>query len=155
MNFERSKLDEDAADTKALELLANSPYKDKLASAGLFLKALQEHAAQLPSLIRPHLGNPLESKDTTRLPSINAAAPKLQDNNIDQISALPLGGRIEVDSWSNELLMRHDKPITLLSAHEKMPFEVTPFFLYLTRNSGNSGVATAQLLQGVPEIAPK
>jgi len=114
-------------------LLANSPYKDKLARAGLFLKALQEHAPQLTSLIRPHLGNPLGSKDATRLPSINATAPKLEDQNIDQIAALPLGGRIEVNSWSNQLSMRHDKPVTLLSPHEKMPFEVTPFFLYLTR----------------------
>ena len=29
------------ADTKALDLLNNSPYKDKLGNAGLFLKALQ------------------------------------------------------------------------------------------------------------------
>lgn len=156
MNFERSKLDEEAADSKAVELLANSPYKDKLASAGLFLRALEEHASQLPSLIRPHLGNSLGSKDATRLPSINAAAPKLEENNIDQIAALPLGGRIEVDSWSNELSMRHDKPVTLLSAHEKMPFEVTPFFLYLTRHSSTSGVSTASLLvERRPQIAAK
>jgi hypothetical protein len=62
---------------------------------GLFLKVLQEHAPQLTSLIRPYLGNPLGSKDATRLPSTNAAAPKLEDKNIDQIGALPLGGRIE------------------------------------------------------------
>ena len=154
MDFERSKLDEEAADNKAVELLAHSPYKDKLASAGLFLRALEEHASQLPSLIRPHLGNPLGSKDATRLPSINAAAPKLEDNNIDQMAALPLGGRIEVDSWSNELSMRHDKPVTLLSAHEKMPFEVTPFFLYLTRNSNASAMATVSL-ERTPEIAAK
>ena len=34
--------------TKAMELLKNSPYKDKLANAGLFLKALQEQAPALP-----------------------------------------------------------------------------------------------------------
>ncbi len=39
---------------EALELLANSPYKDKLANAGLFLKALQERAPELKNLIRPH-----------------------------------------------------------------------------------------------------
>jgi len=148
MNFERSTLDEEAADKKAMELLANSPYEDKLANAGLFLKALQERAPQLTSLIRPHLGNPLGSNNATRLPSINAAAPKLEDKNIDQIAALPLGGRIEVNSWSNQLSMRHDKPVTLLSPHEKMPFEVTPFFLYLTRMSekvvADAGVQLSQ-----------
>ena len=155
MNFERSTLDEEAADKKAMELLANSPYKDKLATAGLFLKALQEHAPQLTSLIRPHLGNPLGGRNATRLPEINATAPKLEDNNIDQIAALPLGGRIEVNSWNNELSMRHDKPVTLLSAHEKMPFEVTPFFLYLTRIPSARTVAHGPFPENTTEIAAK
>ena len=155
MNFERSTMDEEAADKKAMELLANSPYKDKLTTAGLFLKALQEHAPQLTGLIRPHLGNPLGNKDATRLPAINANAPKLEDKNIDQIAALPLGGRIEVNSWSNELSMRHDKPVTLLSPQEKMPFEVTPFFLYLTRIPNGTTVAHAWVPENAPEIAAK
>src|SRR5207245_8130244 len=52
MSFERSSLDEQAADAKALELLNNSPYKDKLVVAGLFLKQVQERASVLPNLIR-------------------------------------------------------------------------------------------------------
>ena len=56
LDFKRTAADEEAADTKALELLKNSPYKDKLGNAGLFLKALQQHAPDLPKLIRPHLG---------------------------------------------------------------------------------------------------
>jgi len=43
-----------------------------------------------------------------------------------RIAALPLGGRIKVDAWSNRLSIKNVKPISLLSAHEKMPFEVTP-----------------------------
>src|SRR6202041_1739461 len=39
LDFKRSSADEEAADAKALELLKNSPYKDKLGNAGLFLKA--------------------------------------------------------------------------------------------------------------------
>jgi len=46
---------------------------------------------------------------------------------------LPLGGRIKVDAWSNEAAMAKTKPVALLSAREKMPFEVTPVFPYLTR----------------------
>ena len=56
LDFKRRPADEEAADTKALELLKNSPYKDKLGTAGLFLKQLQERAPDLPNLIRPHLG---------------------------------------------------------------------------------------------------
>jgi len=94
---------------------------------------LQEQAPVLTNLIRPHLGNPLGSKESTRLATIQASAPALDDRNIAQIAALPLGGRIKVDPWSNRLSMMNIKPVSLLSAHEKMPFEVTPFNLYLTR----------------------
>src|SRR5208282_2503426 len=59
LDFRRDGADEAAADAKAMELLNNSPYKDKLGSAGLFLKALQERAPDLRNLIRPHLGNSL------------------------------------------------------------------------------------------------
>jgi Peptidase family M48 len=143
MDFSRSDLDEKAADTKALELLSNSPYKDKLATAGLFLKELQEHAPILTNLIRPHLGNPLGSKESTRLAAVNASAPALEDKSIAQIAALPLGGRIKLDPWSNRLSMMNIKPVSLLSAHEKMPFEVTPFNPYLTRVSGDDVVGQA------------
>jgi hypothetical protein len=67
----------------------------------------------------------------------------LEDKNIAQIAALPLGGRIKVDAWSNRLSMMNVKPISLLSAHEKMPFEVTPFNLYLIRLPGEDLVGHA------------
>jgi hypothetical protein len=143
IDFERNPLDEQAADAKALELLNNSPYKDRLANAGLFLKELQEHAPMLTNLIRPHLGNPLCNKETVRLATINASAPQLEDKNIAQIAALPLGGRISVDAWTNRLSMMKVKPVSLLSAHEKMPFEVTPINLYLTRLPGEELVGNA------------
>jgi Peptidase family M48 len=144
MDFSRSDLDETAADAKAVELLNSSPYKDKLATAGLFLKALQAQAPLLTNLIRPHLGNPLGCKESTRLATINASAPALEDKNIAQIAALPLGGRIKVDPWSNRLSMTNVKPVSLLSAHEKMPFEVTPFNPYLTRVMGENLVGHAR-----------
>jgi hypothetical protein len=132
MNFERSLLDEQAADAKALELLNNSPYKDKLATAGLFLKQVQERASILPNLIRPHLGNPLGSKSAVRLAPVAGAAPQLE-KTIDQIAALSLGARIYLDPWSNRIEMMSPKHVALLSPAEKMPLEVTPFFPYLSR----------------------
>jgi hypothetical protein len=144
MDFARSDLDETAADAKALELLNSSPYKDKLATAGLFLKEFQEQAPVLTNLIRPHLGNPLGGKESTRLATINASAPALENKNVAQIAALPLGGRVKVDPWSNRLSMMNVKPVSLLSAHEKMPFEVTPFNPYLTRLPGEDLVGHAR-----------
>ncbi|MGA8312265.1 MAG: M48 family metalloprotease, partial [Terriglobales bacterium] len=133
MDFGRNSVEEEAADRKAMDLLANSPYMDKLTSAGLFLKALQTRAPELTSLIRPHMGNRLENGKTSRMSALLSSAPQLEMQRIDQIAALPLGGRVKLDPWSNRLEMMKSKPVVLLSPQEKMPFEVTPFFPYLTR----------------------
>ncbi len=125
--------------TKPWQLLANSPYKDKLANAGLFLKALQTRAPELTSLIRPHLGNRMENGKTIRMSALLSSAPQLEMQRIDQIAALPLGGRVKLDPWSNRLEMMKTKPVVLLSPQEKMPFEVTPFFPYLTRLNNDAG----------------
>ncbi len=135
MDFARNPAEEEAADKKAMQLLENSPYKDKLASAGLFLKALEARAPELPNLIRPHMGNRIEDGKDIRMSALLSSAPQLQPQNIEQIAALPLGGRIKVDPWSNRLEMMKTRPVVLLSPQEKMPFEVTPFFPYLTRLS--------------------
>ena len=132
MSFERSPVDETAADTKAADLLNNSPYKDKLATAGLFLKELQARGPVLPNLIRAHMGNPLDSKTGVRLASLAGAAPQLE-NKVEQIAALSLGARIRLDPWSNRIEMQNMKHVTMLSPADKMPLEVTPFLPYLTR----------------------
>jgi Peptidase family M48 len=133
LDFTRDTTDEEAADQKALDLLAKSPYKDKLGNAGLFLKALQTRAPQLKHLIRPHLGNSLAGGQTMRMAAVLNSAPQLETRRVDQIAALPLGGRVRLDPWSNRVELLKAKPVALLSAREKMPFEVTPFFPYLTR----------------------
>jgi hypothetical protein len=135
LDFKRRPADEEAADTKALELLKNSPYKDKLGTAGLFLKALQERAPDLPNLIRPHLGNSLAEGKSIRMSALLASAPQLEPQRTDQIAALPLGGRIKLDPWSDRVELAKAKPVALTSAKEKMPFEITPFFPFLTRLS--------------------
>lgn len=145
MDFKRHSGDEEAADTKALELLKNSPYKDKLGSAGLFLKALQQSAPELPNLIRPHLGDSMASSKSIRMSALLASAPQLEPQRTDQIAALPLGGRIKLDPWTDQVELAKAKPVALISAREKMPFEITPFFPYLTRFSapGSQKVALA------------
>ncbi|HET9307084.1 MAG TPA: M48 family metalloprotease [Candidatus Sulfotelmatobacter sp.] len=135
LDFKQNAADEQAADTKALELLKNSPYKDKLGNAGLFLRALQEHAPELPKLIRPHLGNGLASDKSIRMSNLLATAPQLDEKRLDQIAALPLGGRIKVDPWSDLAELSKAKPVALTSSREKMEFEITPFFPYITRLS--------------------
>jgi hypothetical protein len=135
LDFKHTPAEEQAADTKALELLKNSPYKDKLGNAGLFLKALQEKAPELQHLIRPHLGNSFAGGKNVRMAGLLASAPALDEKRLDQIAALPLGGRIRVDPWTDQAELSKAKPVALTSAREKMEFEITPVFPYLTRLS--------------------
>ena len=49
------------------------------------------------------------------------------------IAALPIGGRVKLDVWSDRLDLIKSKPVGTVAEREKMPFEVTPFMPYLTR----------------------
>jgi hypothetical protein len=141
MDFARDRNQEEAADKKALELLNGSPYKDKLANAGLFLRAVQARAPALKNLIRPHLGDSLLNGSATKMSTLMTSSPQFDPKKTDQIAALPLGGRVKVDPWNNQLELIKAKPVALTSAADKMPFEVTPFFPFLTRlgSSPNKG----------------
>jgi Peptidase family M48 len=141
-DFRRNPTYEAAADAKALDLLKNSPYKDKLANAGLFLRALEAKGSDLPNLIRPHLGNSFAADKTVRMSALLTGAPSLDEKKLDQIAALPLGGRVRVDPWSDQVELSKAKQVALTSVREKMEFEITPFFPHLSRlNSGAEKVA--------------
>jgi hypothetical protein len=152
MDFGRVKSEEDAADKKALELINNSPYKDKMATPGLFLKAVQARAPALKNLIRPHLGDSLLNGDAIRMSPLMTASPAFDLKKTDQIAALPLGGRVRVDPWTNRLSLIKTKPVALNSPAEKMPFEVTPFSPFLTRQ-GSQAAAAASSATPAPAAA--
>ncbi|HEU5453346.1 MAG TPA: M48 family metalloprotease [Terriglobales bacterium] len=145
-SFQRIKLrhdnhEEADADAKALQLLANSPYQPKLANAGLFLKAVREEERQLPNLLKAHLGDSLSVASKVRMSQLMQGAPQLQKRNLDQIAALPLGARLKLDPWNDSLQLAKFPKEQLLSASEKMPFEITPVYPYLTRLPANDKVA--------------
>jgi hypothetical protein len=132
--FSRTPEEVAGASTKALAILANSPYKDKLSGAGLFLKAMKARAPRVPRLIQATLGNDLTKY--LEMPEFNellAKAPPLEDDKLEQIAALPLGSRIRLEPWANRTFLMKTRPVALLSPREKMPFEVTPVNLHLTR----------------------
>jgi hypothetical protein len=127
-----------SAGKKAFEMLTQSPYKDKMANAGLFLKALASRAPQFPNLIHANIGNQLASAEgLMRIQSLVAGSPALDEAKLDQIAALPLGSRIHLDPWSNQISLLKAKPVSLLSARDKLPFEITPFLLPLARIDAN------------------
>jgi hypothetical protein len=132
--FARTPDEENAANTEAIKLLNNSPYKNQLGNAGLFLSALAARQKEIPNLVSPHLGN--------RVPAIGdlkSSTPVDPKQNPQMIAALPIGGRVKLDPWNDTLTMIKSKPVGTVAEREKMPFEVTPFMPYLTRFGADAG----------------
>src|SRR5271167_3066912 len=126
--FARTPDEENAANAEAIKLLNNSPYKNQLGNAGLFLSALAARQKEIPNLVSAHLGN--------RVPVIGdlkSTTPVDSKQNPQMIAALPIGGRVKIDPWNDKLELIKSKPIGTVAEREKMPFEVTPFMPYLTR----------------------
>ena len=64
----------------------------------------------------------------------------LADDKVDKnvIAALPLGGRIKIDPWNDQLRMLKSKPVGMVAEAENTPFLIAPFMFYLTRVAENS-----------------
>jgi hypothetical protein len=141
----RSPEEELAANRKGFELLMKSPYKDQLATAQLFLRALQNRSKEIPNLISPHLGDsiPVNWALASGAPSSPQAVEKSPATA--SIVALPLGGRIKVEPFNNELHLLKANWAGSAAEYEEMPFEITPFVLYLTRQT-DSALTTLPLL---------
>jgi len=148
LGFKHIPEEEAAADKKAIEMLKASPYAQKLDAAGLFIKALQARAPQLSALLQAHLGNSFTENGTvTRMAQLATSAPALDWNKLDQIAALPLGGRVRMNAWDDKVEIVKSQPVAITSARDKMPFEVTPFYPRLSRygtaNATTTTTATA------------
>lgn len=133
LDFHFDPAEEAAADKKGLEMFSKSPYGDKIANAGLFVEALQAHAQQLPNLLQGRFSNDFGSSHLVGMKATADPGKHLQQDNVQQIAALPLGSRLALDPWSDKIEMRKGQEARPLSAAEKMPFEVTPFFPFLKR----------------------
>jgi hypothetical protein len=134
-DFFRSREEDKAAAAKAGELLRNSPYKDQLRTAEMFIAELQKRSREIPNLISPRLGESILVR-----PAVAADTEDKPDAN--QIVALPLGGRVKLDPWDDTLDLLKTTPAAAITEREKMPFEITPFVLYLTRvPGGNSKIS--------------
>jgi hypothetical protein len=145
-DFARTPEEEQAAKQKATELLKNSPYKEKSGTAQLFLQALKNRSKEIPNLISPHLGDRV-STSWAIASALFSAQPSEEKPAVNEkqaanaIAALPLGGRIKVDPWNDELRMLKSKPVGMVAEAEKMPFQITPLVFYLTRLGTNAPTA--------------
>ena len=125
-DFERNQEADAAAGAKAAELLKNSPYQDQLGTAEAFVAELQQRSHEIPNLISPRLGD-------AGLVEFPAASKIESGTDATHIVALPLGGRIKLNPWDDTLELLKSKPVGAVAEREKMPFEISPFVIYLTR----------------------
>lgn len=150
-DFARTPEEEDAAQHKGTELFKNSPYKEKSAGAQRFLEALRNRAKEIPNLISPHLGDRVLTNWTVAAVvaatepsgkpgaeaktegSEKAAAAEYTTGPV--IAALPLGGRIKVDPWNDQLRLLKSNSNGSVAEGENIPFQITPLAFYLTRQS--------------------
>jgi len=127
--------EETTADAKGIEFLKNSPYKDKLTQAGLFLRVATATAPHVRHLFGTHLGNGLTEGNSRmiRMAALitNSGAPALDLESVDQIAALPLGSRVQVNAWDGSIAFTTRKAVPLVDASEKLPFRVAPVIPYL------------------------
>jgi hypothetical protein len=152
LGFRHIPEEEVAADKKAVDLLKNSPYAQKLDTAGLFLRELAARGPALSALLTPHLGNSLTDPKggVERMAALMTTAPALDPNKLDQIPALPLGGRVKLNPWDDHVELIKTSPVAITSARDKMPFEVTPFFPRLTRYGSGANPASPTTANAAP-----
>ncbi len=136
LGFRHVPEEETAADEKAIELLKNSPYAQKLNTPGLFLREVAARGPALSALLTPHLGTGFTNRKGAmdRMVLLMNSAPALDPTKLDQIAALPLGGRVKLNAWDDHVDLIKTTPVAITSARYKMPLEVTPFSPWLTRS---------------------
>jgi hypothetical protein len=138
-DFERKPEEDAAATAKASELLKKSPYKDQLQTAEMFMTELQGRGRDIPNLISPRVGD-------AGLLKRSVVAKSEEGDVASHIVALPLGGRVKLNPWDDSLVLLKAKPAGTVADREKMPFEVTPFMLYLTRVGSESPKASELIM---------
>ena len=141
LRFQHTPDQEAEADAKVIELLGKSPYQDKLATAGLFLQAVVGNAKALRNLIQPHVGDYVVD-GANALSELIQKAPPLMPEQLEQIAALPLGARLVMDPWSNQLDLIRTPAVPLSWAREKLALAITPMSPYLKYVDSAAGTSS-------------
>jgi hypothetical protein len=134
--FAHTPQEEQAANQKGVELLRSSPYRERSDSAQIFLQALKDRSREVPNLVSPHLGDRVMTSWTVSTAKSGQPSDRQPPANVT--AALPIGGRIKVDPWNDQLTLLRAKAIGPVAEDEKKPFQITPFVFYLTRPGESS-----------------
>ncbi len=128
----------------AVKYLQASMYKDRLGNAGLYMEQLAESGKVLKQLNTPKLGDSLLKTDGTPwMAALEQGAPKLNQDDLTQVAAFPLGSWLKTDPWDDTEHMLNAKRYAPMNARDKMPFEVTPIYYRLRRYQAAQPAAPA------------
>ena len=127
--------DNEAAAKKAIELLGAKELEGGQQYFGLYLQQLQQRVKALKALNEPMIGDGLVKSDndpTFWMAAIMNKGPKLDIKDLKQQAAMPLSSFMRFDPWSDQVIVMHAAYEPLLTAADKMPFEVAPVYLKLS-----------------------
>jgi hypothetical protein len=122
-----------AAAKKAVELLGADPTMEGGEQYfSLYLQQLQVRLKGLKALTDPQMGDSMIKPDGTFwLAALLGKGPKLNNTDLTQQAAAPLDSLLHTDAWTDQVITTTAPLDKLLSAAEKIPFEVHPVFLQL------------------------
>ena len=127
--------DNEAAAKKAIELLNAKELEGGQQYFGLYLQQLQQRVKALKALNEPMIGDGLVKSDndpTFWMAAMMSKGPKLDMKDLKQQAAMPLSSFMRFDPWSDQVIVMHSAYEPLLTAADKMPFEVAPVYLKLS-----------------------
>jgi hypothetical protein len=127
--------DNAAAAKKALELLSAKELEGGQQYFGLYLQQLQQRVKSLKALNEPMIGDGLVKSDTDStfwMQGLMAKGTKLDVKDLKQQAAMPLSSFLRFDPWTDQVIVLHSAFEPILSAADKMPFEVEPVYLKLS-----------------------
>ncbi|MDE1162713.1 MAG: hypothetical protein PW792_12300 [Acidobacteriaceae bacterium] len=146
--MQHTEEDDAAAAKKAMELLSVKDLADSQQYMGLYLQQLQARLKALKALTTPQIGDSLVKGDGTFwMQALVSKGPKLNNIDLKQQAAMPLGQFLKFDPWTDKVIQLHVGYEPLLGAADKLPFEVTPVWIRL-------GYWTAPVEPVAPAPAP-
>jgi len=148
--------DDIEASKKAMELLGVKDLVDGEQYFGLYLQQLAAREKGLKALNEPQLGDSLIKPDGTFwMQALVPKAPKLNNTDLKQQAAVPLNSYLRNDPWTDQVIKLNSAVEPLLSARDKLPFEITPVSVSLSYwKAPADPAAAAPTAAATPAAAP-
>jgi hypothetical protein len=148
--------DNTAAAKKAMELLSAKELEGGQQYFSLYLQQLQQRVKSLKALNEPMIGDGLVKSDTDPtfwMAALMSKGPKLDMKDLKQQAAMPLASFLRFDPWTDQVFVLHSAFEPLLTAADKMPFEVEPVYLKLSYYKAPAEPAAAPAAPTTPPPA--